>query len=97
VGNRLRESARNKANGDISRTNSGKFWNKARCFARDISGSAGNGSKGGKMGKHEEHGIANTVVKIGFRRFGAGEEVVVVDIHNTTAATMKRSGKEWNT
>ncbi len=48
------------------------------------------------MGKHEEHRIANTVVKIGFRRFGAGEKVVAVDIHNATAATMKRSGKKWN-
>jgi hypothetical protein len=89
-----RESARNKANGDISRVNSGKCWNKARCFARDISGSP---SKESKMGKHEEHRIANTVVKIAFRTFGAGEEGVAVDIHNATAATMKRSGKEWNT
>ncbi len=97
MGNRVREDARNKANGEISRENSEKCWNKARGFARDISGSAGNVRKGGKVGKHEEHGIANTVVKIGFRTFGAGEEMVAVDIHSATAATRKRSGKEWNT
>jgi hypothetical protein len=93
MGNRLRESARNKANGDISRVNSLKCWNKARYFVRDIRRSAGNVSKRGKVGKYEEHKIAYTV-KIGFRRFGAG---AAVDIHNATAATMKRSRNEWNT
>ncbi len=48
MGNRLRESARNKANGDIGRAKSWKCLNKARCFARDISGSAGNVSKGAR-------------------------------------------------
>jgi hypothetical protein len=52
MGNRLRESARNKANGDIGRANSGKLWNKARCFARFIGGSAGKLSKRGEVGEH---------------------------------------------
>jgi hypothetical protein len=43
--NRLRDSAGNKANSDISRGHSGKFCNKAGCFARYIGRSAGNVSK----------------------------------------------------
>jgi hypothetical protein len=93
---RCRDSARNRANGDISWANSGKCRNKARCFAGYVGGSASNVSKRGKVGEHEEQRIANAIVEIDFRRFGAGEKVIAVSIHNTTTVTAKWGGKKWN-
>jgi hypothetical protein len=93
---RCGERARNKADGDISWANSRKGRNKTRCFAGYVGGSACNVSKRGKVGEHEEKRIANAIVKVDFRRCGAGEKVIAVSIHNTTTATGEWGGKKWN-
>jgi hypothetical protein len=71
---RCGDSARNKADGDISWANSGKCRNKTRCFAGYVGGSASNMSKRGKVGEHEEQRIANAIVEVNFKKFGAREK-----------------------